>query len=48
MQVAPPRLILKGATGTGKTFAMAQLIATTGRPTLVLAPNKVLVTTPRT
>jgi hypothetical protein len=47
-KVGPRRLVLKGATGTGKTFAMAQLIATTGRPTLVLAPNKVLITAPRT
>jgi hypothetical protein len=47
-KVGPRRLVLKGATGTGKTFAMAQLIATTGRPTLVLAPNKVLITAPCT
>ena len=36
------RLVLKGATGTGKTFAMSQLIERVGQPTLVLAPNKVL------
>ena len=36
------RMVLKGATGTGKTYAMSQLIARTGRPALVLAPNKVL------
>ena len=36
------RMVLKGATGTGKTYAMSQLIANTGMPTLVLAPNKVL------
>ncbi len=31
-----------GATGTGKTFTMANLIAETQRPTLVLAHNKTL------
>ena len=36
------RLVLKGATGTGKTFAMSQLIEDYGKPTLLLAPNKVL------
>ncbi|HOT93349.1 MAG TPA: DEAD/DEAH box helicase family protein, partial [Anaerolineae bacterium] len=34
--------VLKGATGTGKTFTMAQVIAQTQRPTLVLAHNKTL------
>ena len=33
---------LLGATGTGKTFTMANVIAETGRPTLVLAHNKTL------
>ena len=33
---------LLGATGTGKTFAMANLIARYQRPTLVLAPNRTL------
>ena len=33
---------LLGATGTGKTFMMANVIAHAQRPTLVLAPNKVL------
>jgi excinuclease ABC subunit B len=33
---------LLGATGTGKTFTMAQVIATTNRPALVIAPNKTL------
>ena len=33
---------LLGATGTGKTFMMANVIEHTQRPTLVLAPNKVL------
>ncbi len=31
-----------GATGTGKTFSMANIIAQWGRPTLVLAPNRTL------
>ena len=34
--------VLLGATGTGKTFTIAQVIARTRRPTLVLAPNKTL------
>ena len=33
---------LLGVTGSGKTFTMAQVIARTGRPALVLAPNKTL------
>ncbi len=33
---------LLGATGTGKTFTIAQTIAEVGRPTLVLAHNKTL------
>ncbi len=33
---------LLGATGTGKTFTIANLIAQTGRPALVLAHNKTL------
>lgn len=34
--------ILLGATGTGKTFAMANVIKELNRPTLVMAPNKTL------
>jgi excinuclease ABC subunit B len=34
--------ILHGATGTGKTFAMANIVAQVQRPTLVLAHNKTL------
>lgn len=34
--------VLLGATGTGKTFTMANIIAQTQRPTLVLAHNKTL------
>ena len=33
---------LRGITGSGKTFTMANVIANTGRPTLVLAHNKTL------
>ena len=33
---------LLGVTGSGKTFTMANVIARTGRPALVLAPNKTL------
>ncbi|MGB3691581.1 MAG: excinuclease ABC subunit UvrB [Spirulinaceae cyanobacterium] len=33
---------LLGATGTGKTFTIAKVIANTGKPTLVLAHNKTL------
>lgn len=34
---------LLGATGTGKTFSMASVIAALNRPALVLGPNKTLV-----
>ncbi len=34
--------VLLGVTGSGKTFTMANVIARTGRPTLVLAHNKIL------
>ncbi len=34
--------VLMGATGTGKTFTMANIIARTGRPALVLVHNKTL------
>ncbi len=34
--------VLLGVTGSGKTFTMANVIANTGRPSLVLAPNKTL------
>jgi excinuclease ABC subunit B len=33
---------LLGVTGSGKTFSMANVIAETGRPTLIMAPNKTL------
>ncbi|MFY9261119.1 MAG: DEAD/DEAH box helicase family protein [Gallionella sp.] len=34
---------LLGVTGSGKTFTMANVIARTGRPAMVMAPNKFLV-----
>ena len=34
--------VLLGATGTGKTFTMANVIAQVNKPTLVLAHNKTL------
>ena len=34
--------VLLGVTGSGKTFTMAQVIARTGRPAVILAPNKTL------
>ena len=37
-----PHQVLLGVTGSGKTFTMAKVIEATGRPTLVLAPNKTL------
>ena len=35
--------VLLGATGTGKTFTIANVIAKVNKPTLVLAHNKTLV-----
>jgi len=34
--------VLLGVTGSGKTFTMAHVIQNTGRPAIVLAPNKTL------
>ena len=34
--------VLLGVTGSGKTFTVAQIIAKTNRPALILAPNKTL------
>ncbi|HSV28597.1 MAG TPA: excinuclease ABC subunit UvrB [Candidatus Omnitrophota bacterium] len=34
--------VLLGVTGSGKTFTMAHVIQRTGKPTLILAPNKTL------
>lgn len=36
------RAILRGVTGSGKTFTMANIIARFGRPTLVISHNKTL------
>jgi len=35
-------LVLLGVTGSGKTFTMANVIATLNKPTLIIAPNKTL------
>ncbi len=35
-------MVLLGATGTGKTFTASNVIASLGKPTLVLAHNKTL------
>jgi len=37
-----PHQVLLGVTGSGKTFTVANVVATVQRPTLVLAPNKTL------
>jgi excinuclease ABC subunit B len=37
-----PQQVLLGVTGSGKTFAMANVVARVNRPTLVMAPNKTL------
>ena len=34
--------VLLGVTGSGKTFTIANIIAQTGRPALIMAPNKTL------
>ena len=34
--------VLLGVTGSGKTFTMANIIANTNRPALIMAPNKIL------
>ena len=34
--------VLLGVTGSGKTFSMANVVATVNKPTLVIAPNKTL------
>src|SRR6185436_13103382 len=37
-----PSQVLLGITGSGKTFTMANLIASNDRPTLIMAHNKIL------
>ena len=34
--------VLLGVTGSGKTFTMANVIKELGRPTMIMAPNKIL------
>ena len=34
--------VLLGVTGSGKTYTMAKIIAQTGRPAMIMAPNKIL------
>ncbi len=42
VQRGDPRQVLLGVTGSGKTFTMANVIARTGLPTLVISHNKTL------
>ena len=42
VQSGQTRQTLLGVTGSGKTFTMANVIATLNKPTLILSPNKVL------
>src|SRR5687767_7208962 len=42
VEAGEPHQTLLGVTGSGKTFTMANVIAQTGRPTLVLSHNKTL------
>ncbi|MDX5422303.1 MAG: excinuclease ABC subunit UvrB [Hymenobacteraceae bacterium] len=42
IQNGEPAQVLLGATGTGKTFTMANVIQNVGKPTLVLCHNKTL------
>ncbi len=37
-----PHQVLLGVTGSGKTFTIANVVARLNRPTLVMAPNKIL------
>lgn len=37
-----PHQVLLGVTGSGKTFTIANVVASVNRPTLVIAPNKIL------
>ena len=37
-----PHQVLLGVTGSGKTFTIANVVAEVNRPTLVIAPNKIL------
>jgi excinuclease ABC subunit B len=37
-----PHIVLRGVTGSGKTYTMANVIANVDRPALVISPNKTL------
>ncbi|MCB1282037.1 MAG: DEAD/DEAH box helicase family protein, partial [Salinibacterium sp.] len=42
IRAGAPATCLLGATGTGKTFTMAHVIAKIGKPTLIISHNKTL------
>ncbi len=42
LREAVPHQVLLGVTGSGKTFTVANVVAEVNRPTLVIAPNKIL------
>jgi excinuclease ABC subunit B len=42
LQAGKQDQVLLGVTGSGKTFTVAHVIATLGRPALIMAPNKTL------
>jgi excinuclease ABC subunit B len=42
LSAGKPAAVLLGATGTGKTFTMANVIAKLGKPTLIVSHNKTL------
>ncbi|MBP9709216.1 MAG: excinuclease ABC subunit UvrB, partial [Oligoflexales bacterium] len=42
LKVGARNQTLLGVTGSGKTFTMAKVIAETGRPAIIIAPNKTL------
>lgn len=42
LSVEEKNQVLLGVTGSGKTFTMAKIIEQTGRPALIMAPNKIL------
>ncbi len=42
LEAGTARQVLRGVTGSGKTYTMAQVIAGWNRPALIVAPNKVL------
>jgi excinuclease ABC subunit B len=42
LQEGLPQQVLLGVTGSGKTFTMANIIARVQKPTLIMAPNKIL------